>query len=176
MAVFLCPSDPGAITINTSLQSYGMSNYVINREVVGPGRTSGNNNLQDGLSIQGITDGSSNTILVGEPDFHNNIAAVWGVRSSVTSASYEGRPGPGINPVNPANPPNTGTGNAQRLAFGSGHSQGCNFLFADGSVHFISNSIAADPNDWWTNFPAAYTNYTLQNLIHPADGNVVGDY
>jgi prepilin-type N-terminal cleavage/methylation domain-containing protein/prepilin-type processing-associated H-X9-DG protein len=174
LSIYRCPSDSGG-PINTSFQSYGMNNYVVNREVVGPGRTDGNNNLQNPLSVQTIYDGSSNTILVGERDFVKNVAAVW-VRSSVSSASYEGRPGSGINPVNPASPPNTGTGNAQRLAFGSQHTQGANFLFADGSVHFLSQSISADPNDVWTNFPAYQTNYTLQNLIHPADGNVIGDY
>jgi prepilin-type N-terminal cleavage/methylation domain-containing protein/prepilin-type processing-associated H-X9-DG protein len=174
MKVYRCPADNGG-AINTSFQSYGMSNYVINREVCGPGRTDGST-TPNALSVQGITDGSSNTILVGERDFVKNVAAVWGVRSSTSSASFEGRPGSGINPTNPANPPSSGTGNAQRLAFNSLHSQGANFLFADGSVHFISDNIQADPNDVWTNFPANKTNYTLQNLIHPSDGNPVGNY
>jgi prepilin-type N-terminal cleavage/methylation domain-containing protein len=171
---FRCPADSGP-AINTSFQSYGMSNYVINREVCGPGRTDGSN-VPNPLSIQGIPDGSSNTILVGERDFVNNVAAVWGVRSSTSSASYEGRPGSGLNPLNPANPPSAGTGNAQRLAFNSQHTQGVQFLFADGSIHFISNSVQADPNDVWTNFPADKTNYVLQNLIHPSDSNPIGDY
>jgi prepilin-type N-terminal cleavage/methylation domain-containing protein/prepilin-type processing-associated H-X9-DG protein len=169
LSVFQCPSDKTAV-INNHLQNYGMSNYVINREVVGPGRLDGST-VPNALSIQGITDGSSNTILVGERDFVRNIGAIWGVRSSVTSGSFEGRPGSGLNPLNPANPPNSGTGNAQRLAFNSLHGQGCNFLFGDGSVHFISNAISADPTDVWTNFPANKTNFPLQNLIHPNDGN-----
>src|SRR5262249_2215179 len=136
----------------------------------GPGRLDGSN-LPNPLSIQGIIDGSSNTILVGERDFVRNIGAIWGVRSSVTSGSFEGRPGSGLNPLNPANPPNSGTGNSQRLAFNSLHGQGCNFLFGDGSVHFINNAISADPTDVWTNFPANKTNFPLQNLIHPSDGN-----
>jgi prepilin-type N-terminal cleavage/methylation domain-containing protein/prepilin-type processing-associated H-X9-DG protein len=170
---YRCPADSGG-PVNTSFQSYGMNNYVVNREVTGPGRTDGNNALQNGLSIQTITDGSSNTILVGERDFVKNVAAVW-VRSSVSSASFEGRPGSGLNPVNPANPPNTGTGNAQRLAFNSQHTNGCNFLLGDGSVHFISNNIQADSGDVWTNFPCSGNNFVLQNLIHPSDGNTVDE-
>jgi len=170
MPLFRCPSDPSSSIINPALQSYGMSNYVINREVVGPGRLDGSN-LANALSIQTIPDGSSNTIIIGERDSVRNIAAVWGVRSSVTSASFEGRPGPGLNPLNPANPPSNGTGNAQRLAFNSQHTGGANFLLGDGSVRMITNSIAADPTDVWTNFPANKTNFPLQNLIHPNDGN-----
>jgi prepilin-type N-terminal cleavage/methylation domain-containing protein/prepilin-type processing-associated H-X9-DG protein len=172
LPIFRCPSD-GGLAQNSALQNYGTSNYVINREVLGPGRTDGST-VPNALSIQTILDGSSNTILVGERDNFKNIAAIWPARSSVTSASFEGRPGSGINAVNPGGA--TGTGNAQRLSFGSLHSQGANFLFGDGSVHFITNTIQADPNDVWTNFPANQTNYPLQNLIHPADGNTLTNY
>jgi prepilin-type N-terminal cleavage/methylation domain-containing protein/prepilin-type processing-associated H-X9-DG protein len=177
ISIYRCASDQGAGTpvINSSFQNYGMSNYVCNREILGPGRLDGSN-TPNPLTIQGIQDGSSNTIMVGERDFVNNVAAVWGVRSSVSSASFEGRPGSGLNPINPSNPPSSGTGNAQRLAFNSLHTGGCNFLFGDGSVHFIQNSVSVDPTDSWTNFPANPTNFTLQNLIHPNDHNPVGNY
>ncbi len=178
LKVYNCPADNSSL-INTSFQNYGMSNYVINREVAGPGRLDGGD-TPNALSVQGVSglDGASNTILIGERDFQRNVAAVWGVRDSVSSASFEGRPGSGLNPLNPANPPSSGTGNAQRLAFNSLHnsSGGCNFLFVDGSVHFINNGISADPTDVWTNFPCNKTNFTLQNLIHPNDGNPIGTY
>jgi prepilin-type N-terminal cleavage/methylation domain-containing protein/prepilin-type processing-associated H-X9-DG protein len=173
--IYRCPSDAFGGLINTSMQNYLLNNYVINREVVGPGRMDGST-TPNALSIQTILDGSSNTILVGERDFTRNVAATGFVRASTTSASFEGRPGSALNPLNPANPPSTGTGNAQRLGFNSMHTFGVNFLFADGSVHYISNSISADPNDVWTNFPPNQTNYTLQNLFNPQDGNPVGDY
>jgi len=164
---YRCPSDSGPPT-NASLQSYGMNNYVVNREVVGPNAS----NLPAPMSIQGIQDGSSNTILVGERDFVNNIGAVW-VRSSTTSASFEGRPGKGINKKNPASPPNSGTGNCERLGFTSMHPGGANFVFGDGSIRFVRDSVPADQSADGCAYPAATGNFTLQNMIHPNDGNVV---
>jgi prepilin-type N-terminal cleavage/methylation domain-containing protein/prepilin-type processing-associated H-X9-DG protein len=167
LPIYTCPSD-NAQPYNTLFQSYGFNNYVVNREVCGPNA----NSQPAAMSIQGIPDGSSNTILVGERDYVWNTAAVWGVRSSVSSCSFEGRPGPGISPQ-PVGGVQWGTGTAERLAFSSQHTGGCNFVFADGSVHFVTTSVAADPTDSWTNFPANQTNYTLQNLYNPSDGNPV---
>jgi len=165
IAIYRCPSDSGP-PVNTSLQSFGMCNYVCNRSVLGP---ASNNTDLFNFAVQRIPDGSSNTILVGERDFTNNIAGVW-VRSSTTSASFEGRPGPGMNPKNPANPPSSGTGNNERLAFNSLHTGGAQFAFGDGSVRFIQQSIDADPTDLWTNFPINRTNFSFQNMINPNDG------
>jgi prepilin-type processing-associated H-X9-DG protein len=101
------------------------------------------------------------------------------VRSSSSSASFEGRPGYGINPKQASGAPYT-TGNNERLAYSSNHSGGAQFAFGDGSVRFIAQSIDADPADLHTNFPACSsgcaainTNFTLQKLQHPNDGMVV---
>jgi prepilin-type N-terminal cleavage/methylation domain-containing protein/prepilin-type processing-associated H-X9-DG protein len=166
--IFRCPAD-AAPDINPNFQNYGTSNYVVNREVTGPDV----NNNPKPLTIQTIPDGSSNTIFVGERDITFNVAAVW-VRSSASSASFEGRPGYGINPRRAGGGAYT-TGFNERLAYSSLHTNGCNFLLGDGSVHYISQSISVDPNDVHTNFPANATNYTLQNLQHPADGNPVDE-
>ena len=48
------------------------------------------------------------------------------------------------------------------------------FVFADGSVHFLSNNISADPTDTYSDANwANNTNYTLQNLYWPNDGHPV---
>jgi len=168
LAIYRCPSDSGLDT-NSLLQSYGSSNYVINREVHGPDAS----NKPAALAVQTIGDGSSNTILVGERDMVNNIGAVWPARSSVTSASFEGRPGRGINIPNPNKPPSTGP--CERLGFNSLHTGGVNFLFGDGAVRFISQSVDADQSLDGCAFPAAQAaagsnGFTLQKLIHPNDG------
>ena len=122
------------------------------------------------MSVQAIADGSSNTILVGERDMVVNVAAIAFARHSKTTASFEGRMGAGLNPQPPAGTVFT-TDSDQRFAYNSQHTGGCNFLFADGSVHFLSNSVDADPNDAYTNFPTVNsTTFTLQRLQLPNDG------
>ena len=164
LSVYRCPSDPGQ-SVNSVLNNYGMNNYVVNREVVGPDAS----NRPAPMKVERITDGSSNTIMLGERDSIRNIGAVW-VRASATSASFEGRPGRGINIPNP-NP--LSTGDCTRLGFNSQHPGGVMFAFGDGSIRFLRNSVPADQTADACAFPAATGNFTLQNLIHPNDGNPV---
>ena len=166
--VYQCPSDGGAF-INPYFQGggYAKNNYVCNRWVLGPNSSS----LPANLSIQGISDGSSNTILLGERDMTINVGAVC-FRSSTSSCSFEGRPGAGMSPQ-PASGSHWTTGDNQRLAFSSMHTGGCNFVFADGSVHFIPTAIDSDPNDSWANFPTldgAALNFNFARLMIPNDG------
>jgi prepilin-type N-terminal cleavage/methylation domain-containing protein len=165
---YRCPADPGQIT-NPVFGNYGMTNYVCNREVLGPDV----NNNPTNLSVQTIIDGSSNTILIGERDSVNNTAGSELIRHNASSCSFEGRPGRGINIKNP-NP--ASTGDCTRLGFNSLHTGGCNFLLGDGSIQFITQSISSDQSADACAFPAATGNFPLQNLIHPADGNPVGSY
>jgi hypothetical protein len=142
---------------------------VINRYVLGPDVNSNPTNM----NLSQISDGSSNTIMAGERDSLHNIGAVWAARSSVTSASFEGRAGKGINVPYPNTPPTpTGTGDCKRLGFNSLHPGGVCFVFCDGSVHFLAQSTQADPNADFCTFPDStpYKNFLLQNLIHPQDG------
>jgi len=163
LTLYRCPSDPGQ-DLNANFQSFGTSNYVVNREVHGPDAS----NKPAALKVETIQDGSSNTIMVGERDLVQNIGAVWAARSSSSSSSFEGRPGKGVNVPNPGG--STGMGNCERFGFNSRHMGGANFLFGDGSVRFIPASIESDQSVDGCAFPASSGNFTLQKLIHPADG------
>jgi prepilin-type N-terminal cleavage/methylation domain-containing protein len=168
LKVFRCPADGGQAT-NSNFGGYVTTNYVCNREVLGPDANSKPTNL----SVQTIQDGSSNTILVGERDYVNNVGGPELIRHNTSSCSFEGRPGRGLNIKNPNSPPNSGTGYCERLGFNSLHTGGVQFLLGDGSVVFLTNSISADQSADACAFPAATGNFPLQNLIHPADGNPV---
>jgi len=169
IVAFLCPSDLNFGGINTTLNNYAQSNYVCNREVLGPPAS---NLPPKPMTIERIRDGSSNTILIGERDFTNNVGGTW-VRASATSASFEGRPGRGLNIINPNNPPNTGTGPCERLGFNSLHPGGALFGFGDGSVRFVSQSISCDQSLDACALPASTNNFPFQNMTHPNDRNVV---
>jgi prepilin-type processing-associated H-X9-DG protein len=119
------------------------------------------------VQIMAITDGTSNTILFGEfYNFDPNWPQWVSFLASLDSA-YQNKPycllagqnwpdllmGPGYGgyPLNNNNitlplPPALDEVAVAKLAargycYGSGHPQGANFVFCDGSVHFISNAI-----------------------------------
>jgi len=206
--VYLCSGDPTGPT-NPYMQGYGKSNYVVNRLVVGPAAVLANSNTAPTKNtLAMVTDGLSNTIMIGEREMLWTTGAIWpgvGTYSGVdTSGSFEGRPmwdptlQRGINiplidstngssAADPKSPPIPALGqsynfsddtNYGRLVFSSLHPNGVNFAMADGSVHFILNSIQADPNaqnDTGAQFPPEppYQNYMLNNLFNPIDGFLI---
>jgi len=166
LKVFRCRGDAGQAT-NSNFGGYPTTNYVVNREVTGPDAS----NKPAALSIQTIQDGSSNTILVGERDFTKNVGQSQLIRHSTSSCSFEGRPGTGLNKVNPGG--TTGTGNCERMQYNSQHTSVVGFVFGDGSVQMLTQSIDADASVDGCAYPASTANRTYQNLIHPNDGNPV---
>jgi prepilin-type N-terminal cleavage/methylation domain-containing protein/prepilin-type processing-associated H-X9-DG protein len=149
----------------------------------GPGSQPSPN--QAPVRLGDITDGTSNTLLFGErshrdPNYDSYALAGLASRASMASwgwwAASEGRLAIGdvtlsaYVPINFQVPTAYGSGGSgsfkaveeQRVcAFGSSHGGGANFALADGSVHFIAESI-----------PLA----TLRQLATRAGGEVVGDY
>jgi prepilin-type N-terminal cleavage/methylation domain-containing protein/prepilin-type processing-associated H-X9-DG protein len=140
------------------------------------------------LGLRDITDGSTNTILVGERGWsaatgsggsvNCNAAVVYGVSgngagvaapglTAVVRQVTLGRGQFGIN-----SPFLDSSGPAQcSFSFSSLHAGGAQFLLGDGSVRMISENIHRDPD-----VADANHNFTFQNLCNKADGNVLSEF
>jgi prepilin-type N-terminal cleavage/methylation domain-containing protein/prepilin-type processing-associated H-X9-DG protein len=164
LSVCVCPSDPGG-PINTYFGNYAKSNYAVSEEVSDGGSA---------IPMSTITDGTSNTIMIGERDMQKQVGAVWPGRDSAHSAlsgteSVIGRPNFPINTPFAGMPDS----NCTRLAWSSFHLGGANFAFCDGSVHYLRDSLATDPNQANCNHPLVPANYPLMILYLASDGYVV---
>ena len=161
----------------TSLGVYGDGLNDING-----GSTRGMFPMSPCVSLRDVTDGTSNTIMIGETSGHttNEIPATgdgaypWGQWAfpsrHMGSAGRTGRA--------PPNNKVTGTGGLvryNRQAFNSAHVGGAHFLFGDGSVRFISNNIDCDAEN--TAATASPPQYKIYGLLHTRDdGRVTGEF
>jgi prepilin-type N-terminal cleavage/methylation domain-containing protein/prepilin-type processing-associated H-X9-DG protein len=168
---FLCPSDPltnPVTTYNDGTNTYylGMWSYGGN---AGTRSAYWQYTSRDGMfwlnskvKIADVTDGTSNTLFFGEryhwdptfdalnpnaPTYAGTINTYGGWAWSNPYA-MEDQTESSFSPINYLTPPGTTqaqwsyTMQDQRVnAWGSGHAGGANFAFADGSVHFLANSI-----------------------------------
>ncbi len=154
---YRCPSDTTGDTVEGTPQTFdfdgsgfsgsnffgGTTNYIglgpyVSLDLIdNPGTIFARNS---DTKIRDITDGTSNTMMVGERHFRCS-SGVWaGVRN-------DGGPGPrGINYVLgrvslPIDMPQATGNNACNEGFSSAHTGGVQFLFADGAVRFVSENI-----------------------------------
>jgi prepilin-type processing-associated H-X9-DG protein len=189
VSTFMCPSDTMApLNENRRFSQMGLATPTAIAISNYPGN--GGNNGDTGLfqedkqlNIAGVSDGTSNTLAVGErasrvitpasPD-GRQFATLWAGISQASGETAGGQSGcRGYTYYRmPDGETNTNLRSPQD-AFSSNHTGGANFVLCDGSVRFISYSIN------WTdastsNTPTAMG--TFNRLGQRDDGQVVGDY
>lgn len=154
LKVLVCPSDPNnGATITTQNQFEGVPVAVTNyKGVIGDTRMGGawtgsadchhtigcsglfyRNNYQEPQKLAHITDGTSNTFLIGEDlPLHNQHSAAYYCNGDYASCHA---------PLNYMPKPPTPGDWPKVISFRSMHPQGAHFAMADGSVKFISQTI-----------------------------------
>jgi prepilin-type N-terminal cleavage/methylation domain-containing protein/prepilin-type processing-associated H-X9-DG protein len=167
VVAFICPADYVPLTtIEYGGEYYfGVNSYFANAGTaawpVASASFNGVMYYNSAVNINQITDGTSNTLLAGERyslDPGMTDAQLADTRGWAWCNYNSGQDHLGDTSW-PINSQSSVIGATSRLTnFGSGHGGGANFVFCDGSVHFLDQSISI---------------ITLQRLAIPNDGHAV---
>jgi prepilin-type processing-associated H-X9-DG protein len=163
IATYRCPDDTSA-DVNPVRDEFGTSNYSGNYgDLALPGSVDANPKAggiffwNSKVGIRDITDGTSNTFLVGERCV-SSAAAIWvGVRSNQNA-------GDNVTACNHAARLNTVID-----SFSSRHANGAYFVMCDGAVRFVKDEIDSQEG---MNPPKGL----YQKLANRNDGQAVGDF
>ena len=168
-SIFLCPSDPASGTIpNPYFSGSARTNYLVSEQVSDGGSQ---------YNMKVITDGLSNTIMAGERDGTSQVAGIWGGKDAAGVQSVIARPNWPLNtpyPYGSEIPNKTNDPTCISYTWSSKHTNGVNFAFCDGSIHFLSTSLTTDPTQQNCNHPIMPNpNYPFILLYLGADGYAI---
>jgi prepilin-type processing-associated H-X9-DG protein len=175
LPIYRCPSDTTSTT-NPMRGNYGTSNYSGNHgslslprwttgrqtafwpgQVETPKKANGIMYWNSIVRLRDITDGASNTFMVGE----RCVTSASGIWPGVGSNEFEND---AVSECSHASRPNRGP-----TSFSSAHPGGVQFLLCDGSVNFINDEIDSKPI-------SEGDLGTYQRLANRHDGLPVGDF
>lgn len=161
VSAYFCPTRPrtsknATASSQDALGDYALSAGTGHTNSADPAQSKGLFHMNSAISFRDITDGSSNTFMIGEKgvEYYETLSQQfrWGwhsARSTVVRLNkFVGGTVPGIYSDTNAN-------------FASDHTGGGHFALGDGSVRFVSENI----------------DFTLyKNIGDRADGNVISDF
>ncbi len=170
VVAYICPADYVPLTTIEYSGTYyfGVNSYFANAGTKAYPVTSASFNgvmfYNSSVTINQITDGTSNTLLAGERFSFDQLMTDSELADVRGWAWCNYNSGEDVladtsNPINTTAAVTGTCGTCGRTnVFGSGHDSGANFVFCDGSVHFLNQTI-----------PLA----TLQRLSVPNDGHTI---